>query len=115
MRFRRKNKYGNIKVNGYDSSKEAKRAIQLRLMERQGYIKELEEQVKFRLVDSFKDNLGKTEKGVGYIADFTYYDIESKRMICEDVKSVITRKNPTYILKRKLFKLKYPQYTFLET
>ena len=42
-------KYGNKKTNGYDSQKESRRASQLKLLEKEGYIKDLQEQVKFDL------------------------------------------------------------------
>lgn len=129
-----KNKYKAIKSNGYDSRKENKRANELKFLEQQKIISDLREQVKFELVASFKDSNGQTERGVSYTLDFIYYDNEKKRLVAEDVKGTrgkerikivngiakkikgfSTADKPEYIIKRKLFKLKYPQYLFLET
>ena len=107
-----KSKYNNKKtvVNGitFDSSKECKRFLELSLLQDNGVIKNLERQKRFQIVPKTKD-----EKAVFYIADFVYE--ENGRQICEDVKSAITRKNSTYIIKRKLFKYLYPGYEFRET
>jgi hypothetical protein len=109
------NKYRNIKVGGYDSKKEARRAVELKMLERTGLIKSLEEQVPFILVQSFKGKDGITERGVKYYADFVYYDVEKKSLVIEDVKSDITKKKPEYVIKRKLVKKSYPDYLFIET
>lgn len=114
MRFRKKLKYKNIKINGYDSKKENKRALELKDIQAQGLIKNLQEQVKFQLVDSFRDSFGQTERGIFYKADFVYLCLETNRLVCEDVKSEMTAKLPSYIIKRKLFKIKYPEYYFFE-
>lgn len=66
----------------------------------------------FILQESFKDNRGRTERSIKYLADFVYTKDGVKYV--EDVKSAITRKEPTYVIKRKLFKYKYPEYTFVE-
>jgi len=127
-----RNKYRAIKSNGYDSRKENKRAGELALRERAKEITMLQEQVKFKLTPSFKDNQGNTERAIAYIADFVY--LENGKWICEDTKStrgkptfkmvngVLKKKkgfstadNPVFIMKRKLFKLNYPEYIFRET
>jgi hypothetical protein len=117
--FRKKLKYKNtiVKIDGVkvaDSKKEHKRELELKLLEKGGLIKNLNKQVKFQLLDSFKDSFGQTERGIFYKADFTYLCLETNRLVCEDVKSSMTAKLPTYIVKRKLFKMKYPQYFFFE-
>lgn len=89
------NKYRAVKTGGYDSRKEARRAQELRLMEASGEITNLVEQVKFELIPK-QDG----ERAVHYIADFCY--VERGVYTVEDVKSPITRKNPAYIIKRKL-------------
>lgn len=102
------NKYKNIKtaVDGitFDSKQEANRYIQLRLLERAGHISNLQCQVRFELIPKQRD-----ERRVDYIADFVYNEGEQK--IAEDVKGVATQ---AYILKRKLFKFKYPEIKFKE-
>lgn len=96
-------KYGNekIEVDGikYDSKKEAKRADELKRLEEAGAIKNLERQKKYVLQPSFKF-LGKTIRDISYVADFVYE--EDGRLVVEDVKSPITRKNPVYRLKKKM-------------
>ena len=108
----RRNKYNNIKTNGYDSKKEAKRGAELQLLERAREIVDLQRQVPFVLLESFKGYDGKTEKGVKYFADFAYR--RNGVQIVEDVKSVATAKDSTYIIKRKLFKSRYPGIDFRE-
>lgn len=111
-----RSKYGAKKVvlDGitFDSKKEAKRYSELKLLERAGKIRDLRLQVKFQLIPAQYDKVwdekkhcykkGKCiERECNYVADFTYYD-ESGAFVVEDTKSVITRKNPVYIIKRKL-------------
>jgi len=114
--FKRKkpSKYKNVKISGYDSKKEARRAGELKILEKAGIINSLNEQVPFVLLESFKKD-GVTERGIKYYADFVYYDKEKKRLVIEDVKSDITKKNKDYIIKRKLVKFFYPDYLFIET
>lgn len=117
--FRKKLKYKNtiVKIAGVkvaDSKKEYKRELELKFLEKAGLVKNLQRQVKFQLLDSFKDSSGKNEGGISYKADFVYLCLETNRLICEDVKSAMTAKLPVYIMKRKLFKTKYPQYFFFE-
>lgn len=104
-------KYNNRKtmIDGitFDSNKEARRYTVLRSLQDGGYIKGLSLQVPFELIPK-QDG----ERAVKYIADFVYYDIEKQMHIVEDVKGF---KTDVYKLKRKLFKYKYPEYTFIET
>lgn len=110
------NKYKNKKItyNGlkFDSRKEFNRYIELKKLANLGYIEDLQLQTPFILQESFKDNIGRTERAIKYLADFVYTKDGVKYV--EDVKSAITRKEPTYVIKRKLFKYKYPEYTFVE-
>lgn len=109
-----RSKYFNKKTSGFDSKKEAKRFGQLELMVKAGVIKNLARQANFGILESFKDKAGNTEKGIKYIADFVYYDNEKKTCVIEDVKSPMTRKLPSYVIKRKFVKKLYPDYLFLE-
>lgn len=102
-------KYFNKKTNGYDSKKESKRAIELKLLERGKLISELKEQVVFELQPSFKCN-GKTERAIKYVADFTY--IKDGKQIVEDVKGY---KTEIYKLKRKMLLYKFPEIIFIES
>ena len=110
-----KQKYRNTRHNGYDSRKEAHRAYGLSLKQREGLIKDLQEQVAFVILEPFIDNEGKKIQGVKYIADFVYYDNELEQHVIEDVKSPATKKIAAYIMKKKFVKKLYPQYIFKET
>ncbi len=89
-------KYHNRKtvIDGitFDSAKEARRYMELKLLERAGEISNLQRQVKYDLIPK----RGK-ERSVTYIADFVYQ--EKGNTVVEDVKGVRTKE---YILKRKL-------------
>lgn len=96
--MRMRPKYGNKKteVDGilFDSKKEAKRYQELRLLEKQGIILELQLQPKFPIVVNGK-------KICTYIADFDYCVAHTDDRIVEDVKGI---KTPIYNLKKKLVK-----------
>ena len=74
--------------------------------EEAGEITGLERQARYILVGSQKREDGTTERPVSYTADFRYTDKEGK-IVVEDVKSPRTRKNPEYIIKRKLMLERY--------
>lgn len=67
------NKYKNIRTNGYASNREAKVAANLKLLESDGQIKELREQVRLTILPR-KGQL----RAITYIADFQYLDMEGK-------------------------------------
>ena len=91
-------KFGNHKVGGYDSKREARRARELRFQQMDGQIQNLREQVKFILIPAQHDKNGKLlERACAYKADFVY---EFKgQTIVEDSKGCRTK---DYIIKRKL-------------
>ena len=95
-------KYKNKKtvVDGitFDSKKEARRYIQLKKMSEAGEISDLQLQVKFDLLPTMKI-CGKTQRKVGYIADFTY--LKDGQLVVEDTKGMRT---DVYKLKRRLMK-----------
>lgn len=95
------NKYKNIKVTvdgiRFDSSKEAKRYQDLKLLERAGVISGLRLQVPFELIPKQMKDGKVLERAVTYKADFVYW--ENGKVVVEDVKGVKTR---DYVLKRKL-------------
>ena len=116
-------KYRNEKVlfDGrlFDSKKEARRYAELKLLEKAGVIQDLQCQVKFELIPKQYDETptGKlytrgerkgqekmervlVENAVSYVADFVY--TENGKKVVEDVKSSITAKDDTFIIKRKL-------------
>jgi hypothetical protein len=85
---RRKHKYGAkaCVVDGvkFDSRREARRYLQLRLLERAGQIRELQLQPVFRLHALGGAVVGK------YIADFRYIDVSRGEPVTEDVKGMRT-------------------------
>lgn len=99
-------KYGNRKtmIDGitFDSKAEASRYWELTIMQRAGEISDLQLQVPFGLIPAQRRSDGKMERGVVYVADFTYRD-RNGRLVVEDVKGL---KNGTayqlFAIKRKL-------------
>ena len=97
-----RSKYGarKVMVDGmrFDSQKEARRWLELRLLERAGEISDLQRQVRFELIPAQRDGAGRLmERACYYIADFSYNEAGNK--VVEDAKGVRT---PEYIIKRKL-------------
>lgn len=107
-------KYHNTKtfINGikFDSKLEARRYTELKLLEKQGLIKDLILQPAYDLIPSFKKN-NKTYRKTQYIADFSYYDVDLDKTIVEDTKGF---KTDVYLLKKKLFEYNYPNLTIRE-
>lgn len=100
----KRSKYGNKKCENdgikFDSQKEMNRFIVLKHMLDKGEIKDLKLQHHFTLQGAFKTVKGESIKKIEYIADFTY--MKNGQFIVEDVKSEITRKNPVYVMKKKM-------------
>ena len=88
-------------MNGirFDSVKEARRYVDLNLLQRAGQIQDLQIQVPFILIPKQKDSKGRVIREVKYIADFVY--MEKGRKIVEDVKGYRTKE---YQIKKKLMK-----------
>ena len=111
----RYSKYKNIKTNGCDSRKEARRLVQLQMLEKAGHIKDLRTQVKYVLIPTqyetyeryskkgkrLKDGQRCIEKECAYYADFVYIDTETGKVVVEDTKSPATR-TEAYRIKKKL-------------
>ena len=107
-----RNKFHNIKTGGFDSLKEARRYNELFMLQKAGYITELQTQVKYELIppqyetyerygksgNRLQDGRKLVERGVDYIADFVYKDSTGNTVV-EDTKGVKTK---DYIIKRKL-------------
>lgn len=97
-------KYGNrkVEIDGivFDSLKEGRRWCELRMLERGGYIYDLERQKKFVLIPKQKDEHGRLlERECSYRADFYYVDTDTGQRVVEDTKGYRTE---TYKLKKKL-------------
>ena len=71
----------------FDSQKEAKRYLELKLFEEQGLINDLELQTRFELQPSYKKN-GKTIREITYVADFVYWSNAEGKYIVEDTKRI---------------------------
>jgi hypothetical protein len=101
-------KYRNKPTNGYASIKESKRALQLKLMQEAGQIRNLREQVSFLLIPKQEG-----ERACSYVADFCYEEYAPRfpgviaaspwEPVVEDVKSPASRTD-AYIIKRKLMR-----------
>ena len=106
-------KYKNkkIEVDGiaFDSKKEAKRYQELKSLEQAGKISDLRLQVKYTLIppqytdvqDGGKSKVKCIEREITYIADFVYKDSDGELHV-EDVKNPYLRKEPRYVMKRKM-------------
>lgn len=109
-------KYNSRKttVDGFtfDSRKEAKRYLELKQMEKDGLIHNLQLQVPFELIPPFEieiDGKKRKRRNMKYVADFVYY-INNTRIV-EDVKG---RKTEVYKIKKKIFEYKFKE-TIKET
>lgn len=100
----------SIQGEVFDSKKEARRFLELQMLEKAGRISGLQRQKKFVLVpaqyepETTGPRGGKIkgkllEREVAYYADFVYFDEEEKDFVIEDAKGVRT---PEYVIKRKL-------------
>ena len=94
-----RNKYRAIKTIvddiTFDSKKEARRYVQLKLLVKAGVVTKLELQPRYDLIIN-------TVKCGFYKADFRYF--ENGKEVVEDVKGM---KTPVYNLKKKLIKAIY--------
>lgn len=115
--YYKSNKYGNAKVTvegiTFDSKREARRYLDLLLLEKAGDISDLQRQVKYVLIPAQREpdiigpkggrKPGKLiEKECVYVADFKYIDKEGN-VVVEDVKGY--KGGPAYAvfsIKRKL-------------
>ena len=95
-----------IKLDGmtFDSNKEFKRYIELKAMQQRAEIFNLQHHTKFELAPKTKlEGEKRTKPALRYYADFTYFTADGA-FVVEDVKSVVTRKLPSYRNKKPLMK-----------
>lgn len=101
-RQRAKRKYANVPTVvdevRFDSRAEAKRWVDLQMLERAGQISRLRRQVEYELIPALERPSGGRERACSYVADFVYERADG-RTIVEDVKGKAT---PEYRIKRKL-------------
>lgn len=94
-------KYKNIKTTvlgkTFSSKHEAYRYRELKILLDAGEISDLQLQVPYELIPSFKLE-GETYRGIKYVADFVYKD-KNGNIVVEDAKGMRTE---VYKLKRKL-------------
>jgi len=114
IKYSKKHKYNAKKArtadgNIFDSKKEAKRYLELKMLEKAGKIKDLKLQPVFLLQEGFYYQ-GKAIRQITYRADFEYVNEKGERVV-EDVKGF---KTDIYKLKKKLFLKKYPDVVFKE-
>lgn len=100
-------------IEKYDSVKEYDRMLELRHLEKQGCIRNLQRQVKFELQPGFKYD-GKYIRPITYTADFCYEDSFGHKII-EDVKGLDKRTNAVittkeFDLKWKMMQYKHPDH-----
>lgn len=107
-------KYKNVRVDGIDSKREAKRKRELELMQEAGIISDLRFQVPFELIPAQyeSDKVGPRggiikgkciERAVHYYADFVYKLNETGETVVEDAKGYKGGEAYAfYKLKRKL-------------
>ena len=96
----------------FHSKDEAKRYGELRILQKAGIISNLKLQPKFVVHDAFPMPDGTKINPITYIADFQYTETETGIEIVEDVKGMETKE---FLLKKKLFLKRYPQYKFILT
>ena len=101
-----------IMIDGiaFGSKKTAKVYQELKLLERDGRIKDLSVQHKFELQPAFKKN-GEIIRSINYIADFVFFDFDLMRNVVMDAKEYNTE---VCLLKKRMFEYKYPELTILE-
>lgn len=87
-------------MHEHASKKEAGRCDELTMMERGGLIKLLKQQPKVVLKEGFVYQ-GEKVRPIVYVADFSYFDIETEQFCLEDTKGF---KTAIYKLKVKLLK-----------
>lgn len=73
----------------FDSGDEARRYVQLKMLEAAGEIKDIEIQPKWVLQPSFKRGK-RTTRAITYRADFRYTEVATGEVVVEDVKGMET-------------------------
>ena len=111
------NKFKNIKKTIdnviFDSTKEAERYLELKMLLKAGKIRNLFLQPSFVLQEGFTDNQGKKHRPILYIADFSYWKVDEPALkIVEDVKGMKTEK---YRIKKKLLLYTHRNIKFIES
>jgi hypothetical protein len=101
-------------MHKHASKKEAQRCDELTILERQGVIRWLKQQPKFTVQPGFRFE-SKAIREIVYIADFSYFDVETKKQVVEDTKGFKTK---DYMIKKKMLLFMFKDRTdfqFLES
>jgi hypothetical protein len=88
----------------WDSTTEYNFGLKLKKLQDEGKIKDLQFQVEFVLIPSFKDGQGVSNRKMSYIADFVYIDIVTNKKVICDAKGSEFNIDPTFKNKWKLLK-----------
>ena len=104
----KRNRYGkkkklNYDGHSFDSQSEMARYVDLIMLEKAGHIRGLQLQVRIYItLGGVEVRYPDSNRHMCYVADFTYYDIDKKRTIIEDVKMQSGFRTETYPIKRAL-------------
>lgn len=103
-------KYRNqpVVIDGvrFDSKKESFRWRDLQMLEKGGWISQLERQVSYVLAPGVKlAGEKRARPAIRYVADFRYFSRETGGFVVEDVKSPATAKESAFRLKLHLMKV----------
>lgn len=106
--------HGGVKEK-YDSRKEYRRCLELRLLEKAGRISNLQRQTSFLISSAFVDSEGKKHRAITYCADFIY--VEDGLEVVEDVKAYSMEKQQflcteAFRMKWKTLQKLYPDKVF---
>ena len=103
MKAPRPHKYGakraTVGDEKFSSKREAKRWVELQLLQRGGEIHDLRRQVPIALIGSKDMIRTPTGRVMTYVADFIYFDCRANAEVIEDSKGYPT---PEYKLKRAI-------------
>jgi hypothetical protein len=97
----------------FDSKRESEYYLHFVDMANAGIVTKIECHPRYTLLESFRGNDGKAERAITYRPDFRLTYTDGTIEVVE-VKSKRTAKEPDYIMRRKLFKSKYPDVKFSE-
>jgi hypothetical protein len=97
----------------FDSKRESEYYSHFVDMANAGIVTKIECHPRYTLLDFFRGNDGKAERAITYRPDFRLTYTDGTIEVVE-VKSKRTAKEPDYIMRRKLFKSKYPDVKFSE-
>lgn len=111
------NKYHAKKVmlagKKYDSLREARYSLQLDERKKAGKIADYQHHPRFNLIPAFSTKWGEREREANFTPDFLVTLPDGTQEVHE-VKSPATKKAKDYILRRKLFRNKYPDIHYVE-